>query len=489
MIDSNVKFIVASGVLSGLLAKAVLRGMGILEIATMFVCLAFVVPEILIRLRFFAFLSVNRDESIEFPTKNVKGDMYKYLYNHKAVNIRSIQKRYGLSDLFWYFLAPAHAIHQEHTEASDIRYKITSNLTRKICAVSKSNLQNLAKKYVLPVLSEQNLKTIDTERRHGGHFVRLRSIFFPIFERVMFELVFEKELPEDLNRILCASAENVIEALKGGVLRDMNKRNRLTVEIERLLIKNQKTLQLDSRLSSKEWALFLQGVVFTTAVVQLSEGAAHIGIALAQHPHVMSDLRSSKEKNLPYYVVDEVLRLWPLFGDAHRMASEDIKIPNAKKGEIEMIKKGTVLIFNYPDFHKSETKFTNINTFDPMRWKTLKKRDLNYIPFGVPNNRPCPGARISRHLLASVVEEFASNCEITSVVEHSRSLPCGGIATLKPRGEKTFLWTTLFMYAYVLVDTLSMSFWQLVCGVYMLYVGFICFFLCSITPYTHSYHS
>ena len=179
---------------------------------------------------------------------------------------------------------------------------------------------------MLPVLAEQNLKTIDTERRHGGHFVRLRSIFFPIFERVMFELVFEKELPEDLNRILCASAENVrnyssnvhsnvistrthcartqvIEALKGGVLRDMNKRNRLTVEIERLLIKNQKALQLDSRLSSKEWALFLQGVVFTTAVVQLSEGAAHIGIALAQHPDVMRDLRSSKEKNLPYVML------------------------------------------------------------------------------------------------------------------------------------------------------------------------------------------
>ena len=102
MIDSNVKFIVASGVLSGLLAKAVLRGTGILECATMFVCVAFVVPEILIRLRFLAFLSVNQDESIEFPTKNIKGDMYKYLYNHKAVNIRSIQRRYGLSDLFWY---------------------------------------------------------------------------------------------------------------------------------------------------------------------------------------------------------------------------------------------------------------------------------------------------------------------------------------------------------------------------------------------------
>ena len=80
IIDSNVKFIVASGVLSGLLAKAVLRGTGILDCATMFVCVAFVVPEILIRLRFLAFLSVNQDESIEFPTKNIKGDMYKYLY-------------------------------------------------------------------------------------------------------------------------------------------------------------------------------------------------------------------------------------------------------------------------------------------------------------------------------------------------------------------------------------------------------------------------
>ena len=128
---------------------------------------------------------------------------HKYLFECYGI----LHSRFALEHR--YFLAPAHAIHQEHTEASDIRYKITSNLTRKICAVSKSSLQDLAKKYVLPVLAEQNLKTIDTERRHGGHIVRLRSIFFPIFERVMFELVFEKELPEDLNRVLCASAENV----------------------------------------------------------------------------------------------------------------------------------------------------------------------------------------------------------------------------------------------------------------------------------------
>ena len=72
----------------------------------------------------------------------------------------------------------------------------------------------------------------------------------------------------------------------------------------------------------------------------------------------MSDLRSSKEKNLPYYVVDEVLRLWPLFGDAHRMASEDIKIPNAKKGEIEMIKKGTL---DFKNIH-THTQYQNTQT-------------------------------------------------------------------------------------------------------------------------------
>ena len=465
----NTQFLVGSGVLSGIVCKMVLNGrIGVVEVLVLMVCLAVVIPEILIRLRFFAFLSLNVDESIELPTKNIVGEKYRWLYNHNDVSVRSIQKSYGLSDLFWYLLAPAHAIHQEHTEQEDVRYEITSRLTRKICSVSKTKLRELSKKYVEPVLSGQHLTSMDRERR--GNILRLREVFFPIFERVMFELVFQKELPEELNRVLCASAENVIEALKGmlsshllthshshsiththnssgGVLRDMDKRNALTIEIERLLIKNQKTLQLDPRLPSKEWALFLQGVVFTTAVVQLSEGAAHIGVALAQNRHVLDQVRAAKDKNLPYYIVDEVLRLWPLFGDAHRMAKNDISIPDAKKGDIQTIKKGTVLIFNYPEFHASETKWDDLNTFNPSRWKTIsRKRDLNYIPFGVANNRPCPGARLSRHLLASVVEEIASSCEISSVVTHTRSLPCGGIATLKPRGDRTYSSLSLSLY-------------------------------------------
>ena len=40
---------------------------------------------------------------------------------------------------------------------------------------------------------------------------------------------------------------------------------------------------LPERLSTEERALYLQGVFFNTAVVQMSEAMAHLLMALAQH--------------------------------------------------------------------------------------------------------------------------------------------------------------------------------------------------------------
>ena len=457
-----------------------------------------------------------------------------------------------------------------------MRYLITSQLTRKLCSASKERLESLTQKYMRRLLSPPRADSTaaweksrfwpgstdwtgkDSGDRAEQVIVRLRELFFPMFERIMYELVFDEELPDELNRVICASAENVIEAIKGGSARDMKKRRALTCALEKLLIGDKaesctshaKRLGLDPRICAKEWALFLQGVFFTTAVVQLSEGAAHIGLGLAQKPDLVDELRGlifkeaqhegteehtatskppssprmdgrqeskgmgsdgvmrgrrkgATSKKLVEAIVTEAMRLWPLFGDAHRITSEDIKIPEGddpKKSSPDAaiartIAKGTVLIFNYPKFHAegaSKAYGADWDTFEPKRWvgRGINERQMNYIPFGVTGNRPCPGKRISLVILRAVVREMVELVDLYSPVDHTRSLPCGGLCIVRKRSHKGVVASQsgllgrrppiqgvprsdrsslLLLRSYIVLDNLSRSFWQLVNGAYMLW--------------------
>lgn len=523
MSDDRVSFIIAVGVASGVVWHACVRsGLTATNVAILVLSSVFWIPELLVRLRFLIFRSINdNQQALEVPYKNIRGKTYKWLYNHKAVNIRSVQKAYGLSDFFWYLLAPAHSIHQEHTESNDVRYKITARLTRKLCNVRKERLEALAVKYITRLFEGKSSRWEASRFWYGSSWsasgedkvaiVRLRDFFFPVFERIIFEIVFDRELPDELNEVICASAENVINALKGGTFRDMDKRRALTLALERVLRKGGKNkLELDDSISVKEWAMFLQGVFFTTAVVQLSEGLSHIGVALAQHPTVVQQMRrtfvvssshrheshdNEATKGVPSSttarsdfataIVNESLRLWPLFGDAHRMTSEDIHLPSdsvSSKDDVRVIPKGSVVIFNYPAFHEDNAKENygaNHNTFDPNRWKYVRARDQNYIPFGVPRNRPCPGKRISQILLRVMTSEMVRHVDVHTCVNHTRSLPDGGLCVLTKRSREDkdtnvdvmklpSLSRRTLLRIYVIADTLCRSIWQLICGAYML---------------------
>jgi cytochrome P450 len=102
-------------------------------------------------------------------------------------------------------------------------------------------------------------------------------------------------------------------------------------------------------------------------------------------------------------VLRETLRVWPLFGIAHRITSDDIEIPTpagagttttkTKTKTTTIIPKGSVLCFNYPKYHSSG--FDDASKFIPERWAHARERDSNYSPFGAARNRPCPGKRLS----------------------------------------------------------------------------------------------
>ena len=171
----------------------------------------------------------------------------------------------------------------------------------------------------------------------------------------------------------------------------------------------------------------------------MSEAMSHLALALAQHPHVVAKLRAAEAKGDGTYlghVISEALRVWPLFGIAHRITSENIEVPTKDGSKGATLPKGSVLCFNYPAYHMSG--YDNPEQFIPERWEVLRERNCNYMPFGPPNNRPCPGKRLALIWMRAVTWVLLRNVELYSCAEHTRSLPCGAPLLIVPKpGSRT----------------------------------------------------
>ena len=177
----------------------------------------------------------------------------------------------------------------------------------------------------------------------------------------------------------------------------------------------------------REQALYLQGVFFNTAIVQMSEATAHLLFVLAQHPEVQDAvLAGNEDERYLDHVMAETMRLYPLFGIAHRITSADIVVD-----EDTTIPKGSVLCFNYPEFHR--TGWPEPDRFHPDRWQASSGRDANYIPFGVAGNRPCPAQGIAMITLRVVAREVLRRFALYSSASHTRSLPNRGPCLVVPR--------------------------------------------------------
>jgi hypothetical protein len=433
-------------------------------------------PEYIVRLRMFLFTRVNGEDGIQFPNEKlgVEGQAFKRLYSHKSARLRSRQHGVGLSDLFWYFLSPGAHIHQEHVETADPRYALVSGLTRKLCAMPEAKLAALGTKYAEQLLSEENVG--------AWSLTRLRLFWFPAFSRLFFEVVFEEECPADVVEMLVDSGNDVISALKCTKERDMAMRGRLTSYIHELIERGKAAhLGLDPSIPDIEWALFIQGVFFHTACVQMSEAMSHCSLVLAQHPECHAKLlaamhddatraaESSTSPHTPGYLklfVTEVLRLYPLFGIAHRITSEPITTESG-----HTLPEGSVLCFNYPKFHASGYK--RPADFWPERWETLKPSSANYIPFGVPANRPCPGQQMALVLMRAMLKVTVERATFQTPIAHSRSLPCGGFCIVMsrsatPPAKLTLVAITSFMKLRETVDNFTRSMRQLVYATRML---------------------
>jgi hypothetical protein len=259
--------------------------------------------------------------------------------------------------------------------------------------------------------------------------VRLRDLMMPIWAEVYYELVFGDRCPPEVRDLIVGNANDVVTALKGTSLRHMDRRNRMTRYLLNRLENGTCPVTLPPEFSPRETAWYLQGAFFNTAVVQMSEAMAHVLLAIAQHPDVQRGLLGTlDEDDAIDRVVDETLRVHPLFGVAHRITSAPIVVD-----ENVTLPAGSVLLFNYLAFQR--TGPAGDDRFDPDRWLTLKRTDANFIPFGVTANRACPARGSAPVMLRAVTREVLRRFALASSANHSRSLPSRGPAYLCPPGN------------------------------------------------------
>jgi cytochrome P450 len=292
-------------------------------------------------------------------------------------------------------------------------------VTKRILALPRKNAEELAARCAARVLDEQGFQKPTS--------VRLRDLMMPIWAEFYYEVVFGEPCPREARDLIVGNADDVVTALKGLSLRHMRRRQRLTRYLRGRLEAGDVAHELPSWLSLEQRALYLQGVFFNTAVVQMSEAMAHLLLFLAQDTAVQERLADTLDDDRYLdRIITESLRVHPLFGIAHRITTDDITLDGAPP-----IPKGSVLCFNYQAYHHAG--FEDPGRFDPDRWLSQSTRDVNYMPFGAPANRPCPAQAIALVTMRAVARETIRRFRAFSTATHTRSLPNRGPCVLEPR--------------------------------------------------------
>ncbi|PSL55928.1 cytochrome P450 [Saccharothrix carnea] len=363
-------------------------------------------PARVVALRAKMFEKVNGDNAITFPNAVVGPDRFQEVYGHPAANGRS--RGAGLSDLFWYWLSPGPEVHQEHLEAGP-RYDDVARTTRALLAGPGDELSALAARCAGRVLDERVTGRVT--------LVRLRDLMMPVWAEYFHELVFGEPCPRKARDLIVGHADDVVTSLKCTGLRHPARRARLTRYLARRVAAGDVRRPLPASLSPTEQVHYLQGTFFNTGVVQMSEAMAHVLLALAQHPEAAA--RLARDDRYFGHVLDETMRLYPLFGIAHRIATAEIALD-----ERTTLPAGSVLCFSYPDYHA--TGYARPDVFDPDRWDHVGAREAHHIPFGVAANRPCPAWRLSPLALRAATREVLRRVTLHSTVTHTRSMPSRG---------------------------------------------------------------
>lgn len=378
-----------------------------------FFSLPYWLPPQIIRLRMAIFTRINGEQAIQIPNDAFSAEDFRKIYAHPSMKGRS--KGAALSDLFWYWLSPGPEMHPEHLEQGQ-RYQSLAHLTREILAMSKADIETIIDQYDVDPL-ELSLHTHKNKHKTWS-YIRLRDTFMPLWADFFYQVVFHQPCSETSRALIVNHANDVVSALKCCKLRNMSKRNQLTDFLLEKLSEDALPYTFPPGLSRLQQAHFLQGTFFNTAVVQMSEAMTHLFLAIAQHPACQNRLREDDSNAYLDNVINESLRLYPLFGIAHRIVTEPVEFNG------ETLKENTVVCFNYPDYHK--IGFEKSDQFEPNRWQTCPIKHANFIPFGVSSNRSCPAQGMAMVAMRRLTKHINRNYYFESSIPHTRSLPNRG---------------------------------------------------------------
>jgi cytochrome P450 len=411
-------------------------------------------PDRVVALRSRIFQHVNGDRAVTLPNARYGPEVFEQVYAHPAANGRS--RGAGLSDLFWYWLAPGPEVHQEHLEAGP-RYDDVAATTRRIVAGTGPALSAKAARATAAVLDAMPADRLS--------LVRLRDLMMPVWADFFYELVFHTACPPSARKLIVGHATDVITALKCTSLRHPRRRARLTRYLRERVTAGAVPHELPASLSLPEQVHYLQGTFFNTAVVQMSEAMAHVLLAIAKHPDVQARLVADPDDDRYLdHVVDETMRRYPLFGIAHRITTGDIPL-----GDDAVLPAGSVVCFSYPDYHA--TGYDRPDEFDPDRWRQLSARRAHHIPFGIAANRPCPAWRLAPLAIRAATREMLHRFRLESTAAHTRPIPNRAPCVLVPRGLRPRPARLALLGAYVAVrdrwEDVTRSVVQLVLGTVM----------------------
>jgi hypothetical protein len=416
--------------------------------------LPFWFPSAVVALRMRIFTWINGEEGVAVPGKVIDAARFKQLYAQPAANGRS--RGAALSDLFWYWLAPAPEIHQEHLEAGN-RYEEVARSTKRMLAIPREDAERLTEDCVERTLARSEIG--------NAGLVRLRDLMMPVWADFYYQVVFREKCSDVARALIVDNANDVVTALKCCSLRHMDKRRKLTEYLIEKLRSGEMPHDLPASLTLEERALYLQGTFFNTAVVQMSEAMAHLFMAIAKHPHVQSRLLADLEdERYLDHVMSETLRLYPLFGISHRITTAEIRLD-----EDTVLPEGSVLCFNHLKFHL--TGYEDAERFDPDRWEQLAVREANFIPFGVAANRSCPAQRLAPITMRAAARRTLKHFALYSTASHTRSIPNRGPCLLMRRGYDA-RWRRVVLAWLRLRDgweDMTRSVVQLVVGSYMVW--------------------
>lgn len=351
------------------------------------VALPYWLPRSVVALRTWLFARINGAEGLAIPGDLVDTSRFLEVYSHPAANGRS--RGAALSNLFWYWLSPGAEVHQEHLEPGP-RHTEVARCTRRILTMPTGAADRLA------------VESLRAALRTQTGFVRLRDLVMPVWAEFYHRVVFHRPATDEVRALIVANANDVVTALKCCGLRHMDRRLKLTAHLERVL--DDVPHELPSVFDRREQVFYLQGTFFNTAVVQSTEATAHLLMTLA----AAGDRHEAAVDGVPLdHAFDETLRRYPLFGIAHRVTTAEIPLSAES-----VIPAGSVLCFNYPDFHRAGGD----------------------IPFGVAANRPCPAWHLAPVTVKAVTRELLTRFAFATTAAHTRPLANRGPCLMTPRG-------------------------------------------------------